>query len=215
MPLQNRVDPFGAVQAVAAPGLYMGNRGSIHDPERRTLLKRRWSTKAWIICQCRFKGRRREVMGRNGSSGGAGWTELFFLDEVTALAAGHRPCFHCRRKEAQAFARAFAAERDRHPMMPAPAMDAVLHRERRASGGPVVNLPPKSPDTLPDGTMVEVEGRVYALREGALLAWSFYGYGSPDPVPDVEAGVALITPPSTVDALRRGYRPAWHPSACS
>lgn len=104
MPLQNRVEPFGAIRAVAARGLFTGNRGIIHDPDGRRLLPRRWTTKAWIICRCDFRGRRRDVMGRNGSAGGASWTELFFLDEVTALAAGHRPCFFCRRADAVRFA---------------------------------------------------------------------------------------------------------------
>src|SRR5262245_3292149 len=104
MPLQNRVDPFGEIFAVAARGLFTGNRGFIHDPATRTLLKRRWTTKAWIICERDYRDRRRAVMGRNAPSGNAGWTELFFLDEVTALAAGHRPCFYCRREKANEFA---------------------------------------------------------------------------------------------------------------
>ena len=134
MPLQNRVDPFGQIHAVAARGLFTGNRGVIHDPATRTLLKRRWTTKAWIICACDFRGRKRDVMGRNAPSGNAGWTELFFLDEVTALAAGHRPCFYCRREQAEAFADCFGkAQGIARPKVAE--MDAVLHRERLASGG--------------------------------------------------------------------------------
>jgi hypothetical protein len=87
MPLQNRVTPFGDIVAIAQRGLFTGNRGIIHDPATKTLLKKRWATKAWLICVCDYKGRRREVMG------GRSWTELFFLDEAVALAAGHRPCF--------------------------------------------------------------------------------------------------------------------------
>jgi hypothetical protein len=132
MPLQNRVDPFGNIHAVAARGMFTGNRGAIHDPATRTLLTRRWTTKAWIICDCDFRGRRREVMGRNAPSGNAGWTELFFLDEVTALAAGHRPCFYCRRERAVEFARCFSAGQGRKTIS-APEMDALLHRERWAS----------------------------------------------------------------------------------
>src|SRR4051812_8832595 len=96
-PLQNRVTPFGDIVSTPQRGLFTGNRGIIHDPRTRTLLKRRWSTKAWITCVCEFPGRRRDVMGT------ASWTELFFLDEPTALAAGHRPCFYCRRAEANGF----------------------------------------------------------------------------------------------------------------
>ncbi len=89
MPLQNRVTPFGDIVAIAQRGLFTGNRGIIHDPATKTLLKKRWSSKAWLICSCDYRNRRREVMG------GRSWTELFFLDEAVALAAGHRPCFAC------------------------------------------------------------------------------------------------------------------------
>ena len=92
-PLQNRVTPFGDVVAIAQRGLFIGNRGIIHDPATKTLLQRRWTTKAWLVCVLDYKGRRREVMG------GRTWTELFFLDEAVALAAGHRPCFFCRRRD--------------------------------------------------------------------------------------------------------------------
>jgi hypothetical protein len=132
MPLQNRVDPFGDIQAVDARGMFTGNRGIIHDPATKTLLRRRWTTKAWIICTCEYKGRRREVMGRNGPNGGAGWTELFFLDEVTALAAGHRPCFTCRREAAKAYAAAFG-EAFGFEKPTVQVMDARLHAERLAS----------------------------------------------------------------------------------
>jgi hypothetical protein len=96
-PLQNRVTPFGDVVAIAQRGLFIGNRGIIHDPATKTLLGRRWTTKAWLVCVLDYKGRHREVMG------GRSWTELFFLDEAVALAAGHRPCFFCRRAAAEAF----------------------------------------------------------------------------------------------------------------
>jgi hypothetical protein len=96
MPLQNRVTPFGEIVAISQRGMFTGNRGIIHDPRTRTLLSRRWTTKAWITCTCDYKGTRRDVMSRRS------WTELFFLDEA-AMAAGHRPCFLCRRDAAQPF----------------------------------------------------------------------------------------------------------------
>ena len=105
MPLQNRVTPFGDIVAIPQKGMFTGNRGIIHDPATRTLLKRRWATKAWLTCVCEFKGRRRDVMARRS------WTELFFLDEAVALAAGHRPCFVCRRAAAEAFRNAWALGR--------------------------------------------------------------------------------------------------------
>ncbi len=97
MHLQNRVTPFGEIVAISQRGMFTGNRGIIHDPATRTLLNRRWATKAWLVCSCEYKGRRRAVMADRS------WTELFFLDEAVALAAGHRPCFVCRREAAERF----------------------------------------------------------------------------------------------------------------
>ena len=132
---------------------------------------------------------------------GKGYTQLFFLDEPTALAAGHRPCFECRRQAAKAFIAAF-------PGAPShvEAMDEALHRER------VENRRKRLWRTrlrdLPDGAMIARDGRTYALRSGALLAWSFAGYGAPAPL-DPDAVVDVLTPPSTVAALKGGYKPLW------
>lgn len=208
MPLTNRVDPFGEIHAVRERGLFTGNRGVIHEPQSRSLLSRRWTTKAWLICECAFQGRRRDVMGKNGRSGGAGWTELFFLDEVTALAAGHRPCFHCRRASARAFAQACAGD-GRPPS--APSMDAHLHGQRRASAGSSPVIDADSISRLPDGVMVALGERAFALRRGHLLEWSFSGYGPPRPVGEVGGDrIALLTPRLSVSALHNGYFPVWH-----
>lgn len=204
MPLQNRVDPRGAIHAVPARGLFTGNRGVIHDPATKTLLSRRWTTKAWIVCALDHpRGCRREPMGRNAPSGGAGWTELFFLDEVTALAAGHRPCFYCRREVALSFRSCFGAAS-------AKAMDDVLHRQRLAAGNEPAALSGAGLAALPDGAMIESGGLFYALRRGRALPWRFSGYGAPEPPPD---HARLITPPATVAALGAGFAPVWHPSA--
>lgn len=209
MPLQNRVDPFGAIHAHPARGLFTGNRGVIHDPDTKTLLARRWTTKAWIICTCSFRERRREVMGRNAPSGRAGWTELFFLDEVTALAAGHRPCFFCRRENASEFACCLAAGLGR-PHVTAPEMDAILHRQRLAAGGR--NAPLDDPSGAPDGTVLAAGGSAFARRGDRWLRWSFDGWCEAT----LPAGRAtLLTPASTIGALRCGYVPAWHASAAS
>jgi hypothetical protein len=212
MPLQNRVDPFGAIHAVDARGLFTGNRGVIHDPTTKTLLSRRWSTKAWIICECEFRGRRREVMGRNARSGNAGWTELFFLDEVTALAAGHRPCFYCRRQRAKEFAERYA---DAFGIAGPRAIeiDARLHSERLASGG----LPPTVDEAgiarLPEGAMICAGDRAFALHRERLREWSFDGWRSVSVKPaELGADVKLITPPTTIAVLKSGFRPIWHPS---
>lgn len=210
MPLQNRVDPFGEIHAVASRGMFTGNRGVIHDPATKTLLNRRWTTKAWIICECDFRGRKREVMGRNAPSGRAGWTELFFLDEVTALAAGHRPCFYCRRERATEFARCFAAGQGRETIT-APEMDAVLHRERWASRrGHDRDASALDLSGLPTGATVAADGQVYAKADAGWLEWSFEGWL---PASELTADVTLLTPETTVLALAEGYAPVWHPSA--
>ncbi|MEP9370801.1 hypothetical protein [Mesorhizobium sp. KR1-2] len=212
MPLQNRVDPFGDIHAVGTRGLFTGNRGVIHDPDTRTLLKRRWTTKAWLICDCAFRGRRREVMGRNGPNGNAGWTELFFLDEVTALAAGHRPCFYCRRQRAQDFAARFGKTFAIHEPR-VHDIDSRLHAERLASGGPLVALNPGEVDGLPDGAMVFQGEQVFAKRGDELRAWTFRGYGDAwSPHELALYDIWLITPPTTLAVLRAGYAPVWHPS---
>ena len=114
MPLQNRVTPFGEIVVSSSRGCFTGNRGILHDPATKTLLKRRWTTRAWICCTLDWKGVRRVPMARRS------WTELFFLDEATAFAAGHRPCFYCRRDRAVAFRDAWAkARRIALPCVPA------------------------------------------------------------------------------------------------
>jgi len=213
MPLRNRVDPFGAIHAVAARGLFTGNRGIIHDAATRTLLRRRWTTKAWLICTCDFRGLRRDVMGRNGRAGKAGWTELFFLDEVTGLAAGHRPCFFCRHPAARIFADC-AADAPGIAAPKAGEIDARLHGERLASGGMAAPVDIQAMRALPEGTMVAHGAQAFAIRGGHLLPWSFAGYGQPLSMAAAAfAGWRVLTPPITVAALRAGYRPVWHASA--
>lgn len=211
MSLQNRVSPFGQVVATQARGLFTGNRGVIHDPDTKTLLRRRWTTRAWIICVCEFRGRRREVMGRNSPTGRAGWTELFFLDEVTALAAGHRPCFFCRREAATDFLTC-VREVKKDQTLKAPDLDSTLHGQRLAVTGRTQPIAAEALPDLPDGSVIAFGERACALRGGALYEWSFAGYGStlsPEKIPPV---VQLLTPALTVSALRQGYSPVWHAS---
>jgi hypothetical protein len=211
VPLQNRVDPFGDIHAVASRGMFTGNRGVIHDPATKTLLRRRWSTNAWIICACAYKGKWRQVMGRNTRSGNAGWTELFFLDEVTALAAGHRPCFYCRREAATQFARCYS-EAFGAAKPTVGEIDGRLHRERLASGGEPATIAADEIADLPDGAMVSVDGMAHAIAGGALWPWHFSGYDAPLGRGFVAGAVRLITPPTTLAVLTAAYRPVWHPT---
>ncbi|HTR12783.1 MAG TPA: hypothetical protein VMI72_05875 [Roseiarcus sp.] len=197
-PLQNRVDPFGELHAVTGRGAFMGNRGGRIHRDDRTLGRPRWTSKRWIVCLCEFRGRRRNVW-RDG------YTELFFLDEPTALAAGHRPCFECRWEDAKAFLAAF-------PGAPhgADAMDAVLHAERLKDGKQ--RLWRSKLGALPDGAMIVWREKAHALRGGQLWPWNFAGYEPPLALaPELE--VAVLTPRSTSAALANGYRPQWAGSA--
>jgi hypothetical protein len=194
-PLQNRVDPFGELIATPARGMLLGNRGGKFHHDDRTLGRRRWASKQWIACVCAFKGRRRVVWG-------AGYTQLFFLDEVTALAAGHRPCFECRRAEAEAFRACFSRGR----RLSAPEMDDILHRERLEARGK--RIFESCLAQLPDGVMVALAGRAYALCGDALLPWSFDGYETPRERPR-RGAAQVLTPRAIVEALAAGYRPHW------
>ena len=199
MNLQNRVTPRGEIVAHPARGTMMGNRGGRLRDEGRRLGARRWASKAWICCVLSFRGRRREVMG-------PGYTELFFLDEAVALAAGHRPCFECRRAAAEAFAAAWAeAQGPAH----VPEIDAALHAARLQRDRRLVTVRMAMP-AVPDGAFVEADGPALVLGD-ALLPWRPEGYGGPLRRPE---GVAeVLTPAPTIEALRAGYAPDLHPSA--
>lgn len=202
MPLQNRVTPFGDIVAIAQRGLFTGNRGILHDPATRTLLGRRWAGKAWLICACEFQGRRRTVMG------GRSWTELFFLDEAVALAAGHRPCFFCRREAAERF-RTLWASADRQALPTAAGMDAVLHGERLERRRKRLHPIPAPVADLPDGAMVVVGEDAFTLHAGLAHRWTEAGY---DPPRKLQCADWLLTPPSTLRVLGAGYRPVFHPA---
>ncbi|KRR04044.1 hypothetical protein [Bradyrhizobium valentinum] len=203
MPLQNRVTPTGDIIATPHRGLFTGNRGIIHDPATKTLLKKRWSSPAWITCVCAFRGWRRPVMGRRS------WTELFFLDEATAFAAGHRPCFFCRRDDANRF-RAAWEQGNSVADIRARDMDNVLHRERLDRGKKRLHPLPISAAQLPDGAMVQAGEQSFLIVQGRALQWSMAGYSEVNS--EIEIAM-LLTPPSTLRALSAGYRPLLHPSA--
>jgi hypothetical protein len=202
MPLQNRVTPTGDVIATPQRGLFTGNRGIIHDPATKTLLKKRWSSPAWITCVCEFRGWRRKVMGTHS------WTELFFLDEATALAAGHRPCFFCRRDDANRFRAAWEKGNGVKDIR-AKEIDAVLHGERLERGTKRLHPLPMPMADLPDGAMVLAGEESFLIVQGWALQWSMAGYQRPE-VAIHDA--MLLTPPSTLRALGAGYRAVLHPS---
>jgi hypothetical protein len=199
------VTPDGEIVAARARGLLMGNRGCIARPDR-TLGTSRWRTKMWISCVLDWRGRRRDVMppGR--------WTALFFLDEATALAAGHRPCGYCRRAELASFKRAWQQAAGLPQPLRAGEMDTVLHAERVDSRTRAKRTRPAVAGELPDGAMIALDGTAGLLAGGRLLPWSFNGYAAPVSLPP-RATVELLTPPAIVAVLAAGYQPMLHPSA--
>jgi hypothetical protein len=189
VPRQNRVTPLGELIAVPERGLVYGNRGCLHDAEGR--IRRRWATKRWIACRLEFRGWHRGPLMQPGR-----FTELFFLDEATAFAAGHRPCALCRREDYRRFAAMFEARG-------ADAIDAQLHEERLAG--------PWEGEAV-DGAFVLEEGEPWLVLGGELLRWTPAGYTDRRRLP---ARPRVITPPSLVDVLRRGWEgavPLVHPS---
>ncbi|MGA8496701.1 MAG: hypothetical protein WB764_14550 [Xanthobacteraceae bacterium] len=203
MPLQNRVNPFGELLAVPARGTFFGNRGGRFHTDAKSLTARRWASRQWICCVLDFKGRQRDVWGRF-------YTELFFLDEPTALAAGHRPCFECRYEDAKTFAEKWRQACRLRTRPYASAMDDTLHRERLR--GRAKRLHRRNIDALPDGAFVALDGAAFAVRGKALLRWTPQGYGARKRRPQ-GAAVDVLTPPAILAVLSAGYRPHWHPSA--
>ncbi len=195
-PLQNRVTPFGEIVAVPERGAWTGNRGILHDDQRR-LTRRRWTTQAWIICQLEFKGRHREIMAPGT------WTELFFLDEATALAAGHRPCGECRRTDYARFKAGWIAGNHAATIHE---IDRTLHHERVGARTHAKITYPAHLDTLPDGVMVALGESAYLWWGGRLRAWSPGGYADSLAAASDQV-VTVLTPRSTVAAIRAGYVP--------
>jgi hypothetical protein len=209
MARQNRVTPFGEIVAVPERGTFMGNRGVLHDGDGR--IKRVWQLKRWIVCVLEFRDRKRRVMtpGR--------YTELFFLDEATALAAGHRPCAECRHARFLDFCNAWGQahpDGGRSARPTAQEIDDRLHAERLAPDRSKRTFE-AALDGLPDGVCVAVPAwgdEAYLVRGDELLAWSHGGYVYRRRRPQGEE-VRVLTPPSTVKAIRAGYAPDLHPSA--
>jgi hypothetical protein len=209
VPRRNRVTPLGEIVAIPERGTMMGNRGIIHDADGN--IKRPWQVKRWLICVLEFRGRKRTVMTPNR------YTELFFLDEATALAAGHRPCSECRHECFLAYAAAWKAAMPKGgaPSRPtADEMDNRLHGERVAADRSK-RFFESTLGELPDGVFIQVPDRAndaFLLWDGRLLAWTPGGYHA-GPACSGRAKVNVLTPASTVTTIRAGYVPDVHPSA--
>jgi hypothetical protein len=206
VPLQNRVTPLGELIATPERGLVYGNRGCLHDEQGN--IRRRHATRRWIACRLCFRGRRRSPLMAPGK-----FTELFFLDEATALAAGHRPCAECRRSDYNRFSELWSAL---HPdQTGADAIDAQLHAERLGHGNRERRLHNAPYGELPDGTFVLEGAQPLLVMADRLLKWSPGGYGDGRPRPR-NGRATVITPPSLVAILCSGWSPSvplLHPSS--
>jgi hypothetical protein len=208
VPHQNRVTPFSTIEAVAARGTLMGNRGILHD-ERGRLGVARWRHPHWVTCLLEFKSRWRPVMQPHA------YTELFFLDEATAFAAGHRPCGECRRPDYLRFLDAWAkatGKPDRSSLR-AVAIDEIMHESRHKTGSREQRVWRADLADLPDGSFFKLPGDPHAwvVAGAKMLRWNHAGYDAAKPRSRIE--VEMLTPKVSVAAFRAGYRPMLHSSA--
>ena len=206
MPLRNRVTPLSELIADPARGLVYGNRGCLHDADGH--IRRRYATRRWIACRLQFKGWLRRPLLQPGK-----FTELFFLDEATAFAAGHRPCALCRRED---YDRLIEIWRDLHPgQRGADAIDEQLHAERFDPATRAQRHHEAEIDDLPDGAFVLHHDGPYLVRGDELLRWSPAGYDARIARP-AKTKAAVITPPSLLAVLRTDWQslvPLLHPTA--
>jgi hypothetical protein len=200
----NRVAPDGSLHAVSARGLLWGNRGALLDDHGD--LSRHARGRGWVCCVLEFHGRHREQW-RPGRL-----TELYFLDEVTALAAGHRPCGECRHADHQRFRAAWAGLFPQDST--ATAIDRRLHAARLVAPGRHRTYE-AALATLPDGTVVEHDADFWLVRGDRVLGWTFDGYRDARPRTALPEVVSVRTPEPTVAVLRAGFVPLYHPSVAS
>lgn len=208
MPLQNRVDPFGNLVAVSARGEFFGNRGILHNQDK--VIVSPWKHKSWVTCLLSFKGIKRELFSPNN------YSELFFLDEATALSAGHRPCAHCRRDRYNEFKMLWLTANSESPdnSLSVAQIDKQLHSERAGE-----NRDKKTFLTafknIAQGTFITIAGNAYLFWEGALLKWSHHGYVEALDLPGANEEIEVITPYSIVQLFKHGFTPSVHSSAHS
>jgi hypothetical protein len=199
--LQNRVDPFGNIIKTSARGRLMGNRGLLHNDIKELL--RPYKLHAWITCKLEFKNRRRQVMTPGL------YTELFFMDEATSFAAGHRPCFECRRSEAEKFKTCWLKAHPEHRFNSRTSIkhiDDIIHHQRISNQNQKVTYQ-ENAEALPDGTFVLFDDEPYLIKSRKLLQWTPFGYEKDIPLSECEM-LKVLTPRSIVNAFRAGYVPA-------
>jgi len=204
--LQNRVDPRGQLHAVAEHGTLMGNRGILHDADNQIV--KQWQHKSWVTCLLEFGGLKRKPFAPNN------YSELFFLDEATSFAAGHRPCGFCQRPRYQLFKDAWFktnTTNEEAALHTIGELDKALHAERAVRGGGKVTYTAILAD-LPFGAMFESDGAIYLNWSRGQLPWSFKGYGLPAAIAP-STSVQVLTPASVVRMFQSGFKPGVHVTA--
>lgn len=206
MPLQNRVDPWGKFHAVHSRGNWMGNRGILHNQDKQIVSQ--WHNKSWVTCALSFKDRQREIFSPNS------YSELFFLDEATALAAGHRPCAECRRERYKEFKTLWFTANTQFGggTSSISVIDKQLHLERVDQNKKKVTFT-ASLNSLPDGTIFEHDGNAYLIWKGQYFLWSHDGYLKSSLALKTRDCVSVLTPESIVAIYRHGFKPQIHSSA--
>ncbi|WP_199836242.1 hypothetical protein [Streptomyces sp. NRRL F-4489] len=202
MPLQNRVTPYGEIEAVASRGTMLGNRGRLHNQQQELI--RSWRTTNWISCRLQFRGRQRQVMGP------ASYTELFFLDEATSFAAGHRPCSECRNADYLRFKKAWMTAYGLNHLPSAHTIDHALARDRLDPGRSRQIRHDQDRDALPDGTMIQWQDAPWLVWGARIFRWTHDGYTEAVTRHSLPQQATVLTPRCTVRVLQAGYRPLVH-----
>ncbi len=205
MPYQNKVDPWGNIHAVKSRGMFLGNRGVLHNEQQEIIASHR--IKGWVTCLLEFKDRKREIMTPKR------YTELFFLDEATAFSAGHRPCAECRRVRYNEFKEKWLEANGKLLEGQNPSalnLDKAIHDERVSKKQKVTYT--SALNSLPDGTMIEINSKAFLIWDCRLLEWSFSGYSESKLAPKLEAEVIVLTPKSYVKTFSKGFIPEVHES---
>ena len=201
--LQNRVDPFGTLIKTTARGAWTGTRGVIHNEQQEII--RPFKLKAWLTCRLEFKGRKRKVMSPNM------YTELFFLDEATAFAAGHRPCCECRREDFNKFKSLWLKANPRYGFekkISIQKIDSIIHAERMDPGGTKITFE-EDAHKIPGGSFVLLNGDPFLILDKKMYKWSPFGYEQPVALP-ILGKLVVLTPRSVVNTFRAGYMPQMH-----
>jgi len=202
MPLQNRVNPRGEIKAVKSRGEFLGNRGIIHNEEQKIILP--FKIKGWVTCRLEFKGRKRKLMSKGK------YTELFFLDEATAFSAGHRPCAECRRQRYNEFKEKWL-EANQHLLIENSTnianIDKIIHQDRIEKKQKVTYQ--NKMNLLPNGTIIEIDNKIYIIWNNKIFKWTFEGYESTD-INMTNDIVTVLTPKSYVEMFKKGFVPSIH-----